>query len=196
MFKVEPYSTILDLKTTTLKSFNKKVEVRLSDLKDFFNDQEVVNNILSKPRNPIIYEYYENSQPEVEGHLNFGVTIINPGKIGKEYYLTRGHYHAKEGTAEIYIGLKGEGIMIMQKKDGQAIYLSIKRGSIIYVPPYWAHRTINVGKRKLSLLYIYPADAGHDYEIIKQKGFAKIVIEEKGQPKIIDNPKFTKTKNL
>jgi glucose-6-phosphate isomerase len=190
MFKIEPYSTILDLKNSMLKSFNKKVEVRLSDLKDFFSDQEAVNKILSKSKNPIIYEYYENSQPEVEGHLNFGITIINPGKIGKEYYLTRGHYHAKEGTAEVYIGLNGEGMIIMQKKDGQFSYLSMKKGVIVYVPPFWAHRTINVGKRKFSFLYIYPSNAGHDYEIIKQKGFAKIIIEENGKTKIIDNPKF------
>ena len=192
MFKIEPYSTILDLKNTVLKSFNKKAEVRLSDLKDFFSDQEAVNKILSKSKNPIIYEYYENSQPEVEGHLNFGITIINPGKIGNEYYLTRGHYHANENSSEVYIGLSGEGMIIMQKKDGQFSYLSMKKGVIVYVPPFWAHRTINVGKRKFSFLYIYPSNAGHDYEIIKQKGFAKLVIEEKGRPKIIDNPKFTK----
>ncbi len=192
MFKIEPYSTILDLKNTVLKSFNKKAEVRLSDLKDFFSDQEAVNKILSKSKNPIIYEYYENSQPEVEGHLNFGITIINPGKIGNEYYLTRGHYHANENSSEVYIGLSGEGMIIMQKKDGQFSYLSMKKGVIVYVPPFWAHRTINVGKRKFSFLYIYPSNAGHDYEIIKQKGFAKLVIEEKGRPKIIDNPKFTR----
>jgi glucose-6-phosphate isomerase len=192
MFKIEPYSTILDLKNTMLKSFNKKAEVRLSDLKDFFSDQEAVNKILSKSKNPIIYEYYENSQPEVEGHLNFGVTIINPGKIGKEYYLTRGHYHANENSSEVYIGLNGEGMIIMQKKDGQFSYLSMKKGVIVYVPPFWAHRTINVGKRKFSFLYIYPSNAGHDYEIIKQKGFAKIIIEENGKTKIIDNPKFTR----
>jgi len=32
-------------------------------------------------------------------------------------------------------------------------------------------------------------DAGHDYEVIRQKGFAKLVIEEEDQPKV-DNPKF------
>ena len=36
-------------------------------------------------------------------------------------------------------------------------------------------------------------DAGHDYEVIRQKGFAKLVIEEEGQPKVVDNPKFIKS---
>ncbi|MEM2522631.1 MAG: glucose-6-phosphate isomerase, partial [Candidatus Bathyarchaeia archaeon] len=31
---------------------------------------------------------------------------------------------------------------------------------------------------------------GHDYETIKEKGFAKMVIEERGKPKIVDNPRF------
>ncbi|MEM2178514.1 MAG: glucose-6-phosphate isomerase family protein [Candidatus Methanomethylicaceae archaeon] len=189
---LEPYLAMLNFKTGTLKPFKKKVEVRLSDLKDFFSDQEAVNKMLSKSKNPIIYEYYENSQPEVEGHLNFGITIINPGKIGKEYYLTRGHYHAKEGTAEVYVGLNGKGVIILQNKDGRATHLFMKKGTIAYVPPFWAHRTVNIGKSKFCFLYIYFSDSGHDYEIIKQKGFAKLVIEEKGKPKIIDNPKFIK----
>lgn len=189
---LKPYMTLLNFSTGEIESFRKRAEVRLSRLRDFFFDREAVDRILSTEEDPVIYEYFEHSQPEVEGHLNFGVTVMYPGVVGKEYHLTRGHYHAKENTAEIYMGLIGEGIMIMQTKDRQVVHLPIRPSSVIYVPPFWAHRTVNVGKGKLAFFYIYPSDAGHDYDIIKREGFAKLVISENGKPKVVDNPKFMK----
>jgi len=187
---MEPYSTILEFAKGSIKTFKKKVEVKLSDLGDFFFYKDALNLMLSEGKNPVIYQYYEHSQDEVYGNLNFGVTVINPGKIGKEYYLTRGHYHAKEDAAEVYVGLKGEGIMLMQKKDGQIVHLLIKRGTVVYVPPFWAHRTVNTGKEKLSFFYVYPSDAGHDYDVIKRGGFAELIIEEKGKPRSLTIPNF------
>jgi len=189
---VKPYSTVLKFETGMLESFKKRVKVKLSDLREFFCDREAADQILSCAKNPVIYEYYENAQPEVEGQLNFGITMINPGKVGKEYHMTRGHHHAKENTAEIYMGLKGEGLIIMQTRDGQVVHLPIRTGDVVYVPSFWAHRTVNTGKENFSFFYVYPSDAGHDYATIKEKGFAKLVTEEKGQPKVVDNPKFIK----
>jgi len=189
----KPYSVVLDFERGIIKAFKRRVQVRLSVLREFFNDREAVDRILSTGGDPIIYEYFEHSQPEAEGQINFGVTTIYPGKVGKEYHLTRGHYHAKENAAEVYIGLTGEGRMIMQTRDGEVAHSPIRPGDVVYVPPFWAHRTVNVGKEKLSFFYAYSSDAGHDYEVIRQKGFAKLVIEEKGQPKVVDNPKFIKS---
>jgi glucose-6-phosphate isomerase len=106
--------------------------------------------------------------------------------------MTRGHYHAKE-CAEVYVGLIGEGIMIMQTKNGDSTYLPLRPGFVVYVPPSWAHRTVNVGENILSFLFVYQSNSGHDYETIRQTGFAKIVLEDEGQPKVVDNPKFTKS---
>jgi glucose-6-phosphate isomerase len=179
----------LNFEAGKIESFKDKRQIKLSDLRDFFYDREAVDEILSKGKNPVVYEVFEHSQPEVDGQLNFGVTVLYPGKVGNEYYLTKGHYHTKETTPEIYVGLKGEGIMLMQTKDGQSSSLPLKPDHIIYVPPFWAHRTINVGEKKLTFFFVYPSDSGHDYGTIREKGFAKMVIEEKGKPKIVDNPK-------
>lgn len=182
----------LNLGAGMLRSFKKRVEVKLSDLKGFFYDHEAVVKTLSGGRDLLIYEYYENPQPEIEGNLNFGVTIINPGKVGIEYYMTRGHYHAKQHAAEIYVGLKGEGMVIMQTKGGQLAHMPIRRNDAIYIPAFWAHRTVNVSSTELAFLYAYPSGAGHDYDVIKHKGFAKLVVERQGQPKVIANPRFIK----
>ena len=187
---LKPYSTVLNFKTGVIESFKDKREIKLSDLRDFFSDREAVDEVLSKGDDPLVYEVFEHSQPEVEGQINFGVTILYPGKVGDEYYLTKGHFHTKENTAELYVGLSGNGVMIMQTKYGEVSVLPIRPGAVVYVPPFWAHRTINVGKEKLSFFFVYPSDSGHDYGTIKQKGFAKLVIEKQGRPKVVDNPKF------
>ncbi len=188
---IEPFSTDLNFRVrSVLEKYNLKAEIHLSDLKGFFHYDDDVSTMLVSGKDPLIYEYYENSQPSTEGHLNFGVTIIYPGKIGKEYFLTRGHYHAKEGKGEVYYGLKGEGIMLLQTRRGESKWIQLTQGRVGYVPPFWAHRTVNTGKKKLYALFAYPSDSGHDYDVIKQKGFSKLVIEERGRPKIVDNPSF------
>ncbi len=185
----KPELVTLDLKTYVMQPFRRGKQIKLSDLKEYFSDPEAADQILSEGKNPIIYEYYEYATPEAEGHLTFGVTTIYLGKVGKEYYMTRGHYHDKD-AAEIYIGLSGRGLLLMQTKEGEAVYLDLKPGGIGYVPPGWGHRTINTSGEKLVFFFIYPSDAGHDYELVKERGFAKIVIEENGVPKVVDNPRF------
>jgi len=185
----KPESVRLDLKTFAMQPFKRRNEVKLSSLKEYFSDPKAADQILSAGKDPIIYEYYEYTMPETGGHLTFGVTTIFPGKVGKEYYLTRGHYHDKD-DAEIYINLSGRGGLLMQTKKGETMYLDLKPGDIGYVPPGWGHRTINTGSEKLVFFFVYPSDAGHDYELVKEKGFAKIVIEKNGAPKVVDNPRL------
>lgn len=187
-----PYDVVLDFDTATLSSFNRKTIVRLSDLKDFFFDRQAVEHILLNGSDPIVYEVYDNSQPQSEGHLNFGVTVINPGKIGLEYFMTKGHYHAKERASEVYLGIEGEGIILMQRRSGEVAYFPLTKGKVVYVPPSWAHRTINTGTAKFSFFYVYSTDAGHDYESIRRGGFAKLIIEKDGKPEVVDNPNFVK----
>lgn len=184
----KPESVTLDLKTYMMQPFKRRNQVKLSDLKEYFSDPEAADQILLGGKNPIIYEYYEYTMPEAEGHLTFGVTTVYSGKVGKEYYMTRGHYHEKD-DAEVYIGFSGSGLLLMQTKEGETMHLDLKPGSIGYVPPRWGHRTINTSSEKLVFFFIYPSDAGHDYELVKKKGFAKIVIEEDSAPKVVDNPR-------
>ena len=45
------------------------------------------------------------------GGLFFGITRIMPGKVGNEYFMTKGHFHRNEDTAEFYWGVEGEGVL-------------------------------------------------------------------------------------
>lgn len=179
----------LDLKRYLMKPATRKREVRLSELKEYFSNPEAADKILSSGRDPVVYEYYEYAVEEAAGHMTLGLTIIYPGKVGKEYFMTRGHFHQKP-AAEFYLGIRGRGILLIQNEDGRTDYVELRPGVIGYVPPGWGHRTINTGRGKFIFFFAYPSDAGHDYGIVKEKGFAKIVVEEKGRPKIADNPKY------
>ncbi len=120
----------------------------------------------------VIYRVEEPEIPHEEGHLTFCTTLIHPGEVAGEPFMTRGHRHVKE-SGEVYLGMAGSGWMLMQDRDGEARHERIAGNRVIYVPPGWAHRTVNDGTEDLLFLAIRPGDAGHDYEGIT---FREIVL--------------------
>jgi len=159
---------------------------RLSDVIDIFQDKKAAEEALKE--NPIIYKVYNVQIPEESGHLQHCISIVYPGKIGNEYYMTKGHFHKIKETSETYLTLKGKGKLVMQTPDQKSKVLNMKEGSISYIPPYWAHRTVNIGDEALIFFGVYRGDAGHNYGIIEKKGMAIIVVEEEGRPVIKNNP--------
>ena len=105
----------------------------LSQMKNMYQDQETVEEIL-KHEDPLIYEFYELGCPERAGDLAFGTTMIHPGKIGNEYYMTKGHFHQIVDTAEVYYTLKGEGYMMLENLDGDWRVERMEKGKALYVP--------------------------------------------------------------
>jgi len=70
----------------------------------------------------------------------------------------------------------------MKTADGKCNWQKIDRGKMVYVPPYWAHRSVNIHKEEpLTSFCVYPADAGHNYGDIKSEGFPKRVYMKKGK---------------
>jgi len=43
------------------------------------------------------------------GGLFWGATILQPGRVGDEYFMTHGHFHAIRDRAEYYATVKGTG---------------------------------------------------------------------------------------
>ncbi len=130
----------------------------------------------------VIYEVYE---AQGTGRMRLALTILKPGKVGTEYHMTKGHFHEDPEAGEIYFALKGQGIIIMQDREGQACDLSLRPGTVACIPPGWAHRTVNAGKEDFVMLAIYPDTAGHDYAAIEKKGFIRRVMEKDGKPQIM-----------
>ena len=87
--------------------------------------------------------------PSQSGALSFGVTVLHPGQIDSEYYMTKGHYHVVRNTAEVYYTLSGEGVLVTENEDGQCILLPMAPGTASYVAPGFAHRMVNTGSQPL-----------------------------------------------
>jgi len=183
-----PPGSTLDLDDLAPDQFEEHVTRRLSEIVSHFRDQEAADLVL-KQEDPVLYDVYASERPALDGELLYGVTYLYPGKIGSEYFMTKGHFHAILETAEVYYCLQGEGFMVLDTPEGDSSVESFSRGKILYVPPRWAHRVVNTSNdQTLVFFFVYPANAGHDYELIAARGFRKLIVEEDGHPAIIDNP--------
>ncbi len=172
---------------------DKHIIRKLSSLKGQFLDTAAYSTLLAQ-NDPVIYEVYEIQRPELAGELLSGISIVHPGKVGPEFYMTKGHFHTVLDTAEIYYVLKGEGYMVMETPEGDCSVEPLAPGKVLYVPPRWAHRSVCTSRQEdLVTFYIYPGNAGHDYGTIEQQGFRKLVLEKNtGGIEITDNPRWKK----
>jgi glucose-6-phosphate isomerase len=140
---------------------------------------------------PVLYEVYEIHRPHNAGELLHGVTVLHPGKIGAEYHMTKGHFHDVLETGEVYYCLSGQGMLVMETPEGDTSVLPFNAGTVLYVLPRWAHRTVNISATEpLIFFFVYPGHAGHNYGTIEQQGFRKLVVEMHGQPTVVDNPRW------
>jgi glucose-6-phosphate isomerase len=128
-----------------------------------------------------------------EGALHYGIGVLYPGTIGKEYFLTKGHLHSWRAAAEVYVGLKGEGKMLLEDEaTGGSTIVDLLPNSAVYVPGHTAHRTVNVGATPLVYIGVYPAEAGHEYREIAKKNFRMMMIEVDGKPVAVKREEYLK----
>ena len=188
--KTGPFSFSIDLPSGKPTYYEDHLERRLSAMEGQFNDVDAYNVTLESD-NPILYEVYEISRPEVAGELIHGISILHPGKIGDEYNMTKGHFHTVIDTAEIYFCLQGKGVMVMETPEGEWAVEELTPGKVLYVSPRWAHRSVNIGSEEaLITFFAYPGNAGHDYGTIETQGYRKLIVEEDGEMSIVDNPRW------
>lgn len=119
------------------------------------------------------------------GGLFFGITRIMPGKVGNEYFMTKGHFHRNEDTAEFYWGVEGEGVLILMDRNRNVWAERMFPGSLHYIPGKVAHRVANIGVTPLVFDACWPSDAGHNYEEIAAGGFAMRLKEVNGFPTLV-----------
>jgi len=187
---VKPFSVGWDPKDGIMDDPDNHVERYLSKIKDMFLDVEAADAFIKENGDIKVYEVYEKVIPQRDGEIQFCSSITHPGKIGGEYFMTKGHFHARRDTAEIYYCLRGRGYMMMELENGDYEMGEMYPGRTVYVPAYYAHRSINTGDEPLISLAVYPGDAGHDYGSIETSGFKHLVVEKNGKPEVITNPRF------
>jgi glucose-6-phosphate isomerase len=171
--------------------YDNHITRRLSAMKGQYLDTAAYEAMLSQ-EDTLLYEVYELKLPEVAGQLLHGISIVHPGKVGDEYFMTKGHFHTVLDTAEVYHCQKGQGYMVMETPEGEWSVEALYPGAVLYVPPRWAHRSVNTSlEEDLITFFVYPGNAGHDYGTIEEQGFRKLVVEKNGERAIVDNPRWT-----
>jgi glucose-6-phosphate isomerase, archaeal len=185
-----PFSFTLPFPEIIPSRVDHHTQRRLSDLRGQFLDEQAYEKMLAA-EDTLLYEVYEIKRPAVAGELLMGVSLIHPGKVGSEFFMTKGHFHALLDRAEVYTCLKGEGFMVMENPEGIAAVEPLSPGKVLYVPPRWAHRSVCTSRQEdLAFFFVYPGDAGHDYGTIESQGFRKLVVEGENGIEIIDNPRW------
>lgn len=187
---MEPFETALDLQTGILRPAGRIIKRHLGDMRGMYADAGAERRILESEGGRLIYEVHAVDLPEKTGLVLYSTTIIHPGRIGDEYHMTKGHFHEKRDRSELYLGLTGEGYLVLQADDGTVRGLPMARGTIAYVPPQWAHRTVNTGDEPFCFLAVWPGDAGHDYGTIEHSGFAKLLVVRENKAVFVDNPDY------
>jgi glucose-6-phosphate isomerase len=130
-------------------------------------------------------EYWKPVPDGTEGGLFLGNSTVFPGMVGEEYFMTRGHFHAKRDRAEFYSTASGAGLLVMMDEQRRATVQEMSAGSTHYIPGRIAHRVVNTGAVPLTFLACWPSDAGYDYAAIDEHGFSVRVLRRNGVPEVV-----------
>ena len=191
---IVPESSHIFSENGKMENANGHYQKHFRDLEGLYEDDESFKKMFHEWSGKVVYQVEDHRASEQAGDLIYGTTVMMPGTVGTEYFLTRGHQHMKAESAETYFGLSGEGVLLMESPDGDVEVREIRAEIMVYVPPYWIHRSVNTGNSDLVFLFNYPSDAGQDYGIIERnRGMRKRVVSdgEKGW-KLKDNENTVK----
>jgi glucose-6-phosphate isomerase len=186
---VPPVRLTLSPERGELGGSNGRYEKFLPDLTGLYRDAEAFQQLLAVDDGRPVY-WVESSQTEDgPGGLITGVSVLEPGRVGAEFAMTRGHLHAVSDRSELYVGLSGRGVMVLDTVAGDTQVVEVQPGQAVYVPGNWLHRSVNVGTERFVTLFCYAADAGQDYAIIERAGGMKsLVVEGDGGWRAVANP--------
>ncbi len=186
-------------------------EHKLSITRKFSEMVPVLMDKTAQPtpsREDMYYVYrnvaFEKDREIIEqNHLTYDITVVPPGRIGREFNKTLGHYHAnipgKEiSHPELYEILAGQGLFVLQKTDPEfkniitVLILEAKAGEKIVYPPNYGHIMVNIGTEPLVTANWLCTDYKPLYEPVKdKKGMGYYVLaNEKGEYELEANPNY------
>lgn len=172
----QPVKLTLVPEEGALPGSNGRYEKFLADLDGLYRDAEAFAAARATDSGAPVY-WVESSDTEPgPGGLIIGLSVLEPGRIGDEYAMTRGHIHANHEYAELYSCLAGHGVMLLETIDGSSEAVELREGEAVYVPGHWVHRSVNVGDERFVTLFCYGTAAGQDYGIIERAGGMKTLI--------------------
>lgn len=157
---------------------------KLGELKGIFRDAAAWS-AMDPDQEVYRVRWWPAVPPGQEGGLFWGVTILQPGKVGDEYFMTHGHFHANRTRAEYYATVAGNGILVRMGEERRTWGESMSPSTLHSIRGEHAHRVANVGNEPLIFWACWGSDAGYDYEAIRRSGFGALVLERDGKPAIV-----------
>ncbi len=88
--KTGPFSFDIKAPDYIPGEYDNHIERNLSKMAGQYIDQEAFDNLLAE-NDVLLYEVYEIKRPEIAGEILHGISIVHPGKVGNEFYMTKGH---------------------------------------------------------------------------------------------------------
>ena len=187
MIHLKIYNAIVELNLNNLNMKGDPVIYQsrsIQNIASIFLDQGAVKKI---PDQTLVYRV-QSWMPVAEGTpggLFFGASTIMPGKVGSEYFMTKGHSHSQSNRAEFYWGVKGKGMLILMDRNRNTWAEKVYPGSLHYIAGEIAHRLANIGHEQLIVGACWPSDAGHNYEDVEVNGFSARLLEEDGNSVLV-----------
>lgn len=143
--------------------------------------------------------------------LRYDITLIPPGKLGREFVKTKGNRNWKN-FPELYQVLAGEAIFLLQKGKGkvveEVIAIQAEKGDWIVVPPKYAVVMINPSKKILKTgNWVSQKNKNIYWELEKMGGACYFALENPREKKkiqwiknknykIVPKLKFKKSKHI
>jgi glucose-6-phosphate isomerase, archaeal len=187
-----PFATVLNAQSLEIQPNTGGYVKYIRELHSIYADEEKFQQLLESRGSDVAYRVNELRFTERGHDLITGISVLNPGKVGSEFFMTRGHLHQRADRPETYYCLSGRGILLMEDLEGRVEAAEMQPGSLVYVPPFWVHRSVNIGSEIFATLFSYPADAGQNFEIVRKAGGFKLLVvenQDKGW-RLVPNPRY------
>ncbi len=188
-----PFAAFLNTESLDMQPNTGGYVKYIRELNSIYADQQKFQQLLESRGGEVAYRVNELRFTERGNDLITGISVLHPGKVGSEFFMTRGHLHQRADRSETYYCLSGHGILLMEDLEGKVEAAEMRAGNLVYVPPFWVHRSVNIGSEIFATLFSYPADAGQNFDIVRKAGGFKLLVVEDGATgwKLIPNLRYT-----
>lgn len=143
----------------------------------------------------------EDRKDLIDRNLLYGACIYSNGILGNEPIRSQGHIHSKSkscgfSTGELYEIWYGKAIIFMQEtaKDslGRVFAVEANEGEIVFVPPGWAHYTVNANSKDYMAFGAWCIrDYGFDYDDVRShNGLSYFPIVNGNNIEFVHNEKY------
>ena len=170
---IDPFGVQFDLAEGIMHDPQDQIVRHASDMRGYYADEAALEQLIATAGRPAALR---NVRIAGAGRVRSGQVLHQQAvsrRRGRRVLHDQGTLPHGTGNRRDLPVPEGPGLMMMKLSDGTCRWEQFVPGRLVYVPPYWAHRSINTGDEPLISLCIYPGDAGHNYGDIQDGRYSR-----------------------